>query len=153
DLSRVATAALSVVLPIHNIETSLAPLVGDWVAYLGRLKRAYELILVNDGSTDGTAATADGLATENAHIRVLHHAQRRGFGAGLRTGIAVARHPLLFYAGTDQPYRPADLGKLLGRMNKVHLVSGYRAGRPVPLLFHITGFVWRWLLYLLFGIV
>jgi glycosyltransferase involved in cell wall biosynthesis len=153
ELSRIATAALSVVLPVHNVAASLPQLVGEWSGYLDRLKRDHEIILVDNGSTDGTATAAEAIAATNSHVRVLRHEQPRGFGACLRTGIAAARHPLIFYTSADPVYRPADLGRLLGRMNKLHLVSAYRAGRPVPLLFRITGFLWRWMLRLLFGIV
>src|SRR5579871_3798759 len=152
QLPRITKAALSVVLPIHNIAASLPKLVEEWIAYLGRLKRDCELILVDDGSTDGTAEAADALAATNPKVRVLRHAEHRGVGACLRTGIGEARHPLLFYSSADPSYRPADLGRLLGRLPRVHLVSGYRAGRPVPTGFKVLGGTWRWLLWLVFGI-
>lgn len=153
DLPRVATAALTVVLPVRNVADRLPRLLGDWNAYLDRLKRACEIIVVDDGSRDGTADAADALAATNPRLQVLRHPGPRGFGAALRTGIAAARHPLLFYGSADPAYRPADLGRLLGRMNKVHLVSGYRAGRPVPAVLRVIGFIWRWLLWFLFGLV
>src|SRR5271167_5088770 len=97
QLPRITKAALSVVLPVHNVAVSLPKLVEEWTAYLGRLKRDYELILVDDASTDGTADAADALAAANPKIRVVRHSEQRGVGACLRTGIGAARHPLLFY--------------------------------------------------------
>src|SRR5262245_7330774 len=132
ELPKIAKSALSIVLPVHNVAERLAKLLEEWTTYLARLKRDYEIILVDDGSSDGTAEAADGIAAVKPKVRVLRHSERRGFGACLRTGIAEARNPLLCYAGADPSYRPADLGKLLGRLHRVHLVSGYRAGHPVP---------------------
>src|SRR5262249_46653834 len=67
----------------------------------------------------------------------LRHGERRGDGAALRTALGTARYPLLFYTACDPRYRPADLRRLLKEIDRVHLVSGYRAGRPVPRF-------WRW---------
>src|SRR5262249_37379201 len=111
QLPRITKSALSVVLPVHNAAASLPKLVEDWLRYLGRLKRDHELILVDDGSTDGTADAADAIAAANPKLRVLRHAEHRGVGASLRTGIGDARHPLLFYTSADAAYRPADLGR------------------------------------------
>lgn len=153
QLSRITKAALSVVLTTHNVAEGLPKIVEDWLAYLGRLKRDYELILVDNASTDGTADAADALAAAHPKVRVLRLAEQRGVGACLRIGIEAARHPLLFYSSADPVYRPIDLGRLLGRLPKAHLISGYRAGRPVPTGLRVLGCCWRWLVWLLFGIV
>ncbi len=143
-LPRIAKAGLSIVLPVHE-PADLPKVLDDWTAYLGRLKRSWEIIIVDDGSRPA-------VAVERERVRVLRHDYRQGFGAALRTGIAAAQFPLLFYTRADGGYRPADLGKLLGRLAKVHLVSGYRAGRPVPKGLRVTGFCWRWFLRIAFGI-
>lgn len=140
-------------LTTHNVAAELPKLVEEWLAYLGRLKREYELILVDDGSTDGTAEAAESIAAAKPKVCVLRHSEPRGVGACLRAGIGAARHRLLFYSSADPAYRPADLGRLLGRLPRVHLVSGYRAGRPVPARLRGLGFCWRWFLRLIFGIV
>jgi glycosyltransferase involved in cell wall biosynthesis len=83
----IATAPLSVVLPAFNAGPELQELLADWVKELDRLERPYEIILVDDASTDDTATTAEELAVQCPALRVLRHAVRGGLGAALRTGI------------------------------------------------------------------
>jgi glycosyltransferase involved in cell wall biosynthesis len=142
-LPPIALQPLSVVLLAHNAEPHLESLVTAWVAALNGLKRDYEILLVNDGSTDRTAALAATLAQKNERLKVLSHPAAQGEGAALRTGFAAARQPLLFYARLEPCFRPADLPRLLAEIDKVHLISGYRAGRPVPRFGRLLGTLWR----------
>ena len=112
-LPPIATQPLSVVLLAHNAAAHLEAVVTDWCTYLNGLDRDYELLLVDDGSTDKTAALAAGLAERSPRLRLLRHDKHQGEGAALRTGLAQARHPLLFYTLCDPRYRPAHLNRLL----------------------------------------
>jgi glycosyltransferase involved in cell wall biosynthesis len=147
----IASSALSVVLPARDAEKLLPGVVSAWSAVLDGLKRDYEILLVDDGSTDATAARAEALATQDPRLRVLRHDGPRGFGATLRTGITAARFPLLFYTTCDRQYDPADLKKLLDAIDKVDLVSGFRLFRPVPGGLRWAGRLYRWLVWLLLG--
>jgi glycosyltransferase involved in cell wall biosynthesis len=129
DLPPIAKEPISVILPTWNDEALLAETVKGWTAYLDGLGRDYELLVVDDGSTDGTGPALDALAQQLGRLRPLHHELHEGIGAALRTGIAAARHPLLFYTDGDSAHQPADLQLLLDEIDKVHLVSGYRLGR------------------------
>ncbi len=143
--------AVSVVVPVRDAAAVLDKAVGVWLDALGKLGRGYELIVVDDGSTDGTAAKAEQLAARRPEVRLLRHESRRGFGACLRTAFAEARHPLVFYTALDYPYTPSDLGKLLDRIGdtdpilgrRLDAVSGCRTGRPVPAAWRAVGFVFR----------
>jgi glycosyltransferase involved in cell wall biosynthesis len=142
---------VSVVIPVHNAAAVLDKAVGVWLDALGKLGRDYELIVVDDGSTDGTAEKAEQLAARRSEVRLLRHESRRGFGACLRTAFAEARHPLVFYTALDYPYTPSDLGKLLDRIadtdpilgRRLDAVSGCRTGRPVPAAWRAVGFAFR----------
>jgi glycosyltransferase involved in cell wall biosynthesis len=160
-LPPIATQPLSVVLLAHNAVSQVAAVVSRWVTFLDGLKRDYELILVDDGSTDGTAEKAESLAEKYPALRVLRHATHQGEGAALRTALEATRHPLLFYTLCDPAYRPADLGRMLAKttadpaggleIDHVHLMSGYRAGCPVPGVLRILGRCWRLLSLVLFS--
>src|SRR5206468_724433 len=92
----------------------------------------YEIILVDDGSTDRTGAAAEALGARDVRLRVLRHGDHRGQGAALRTGLAAATKPLLFYTTADRQYQPSDLNRLLPAIDKVHVISGFRVWQPVP---------------------
>jgi glycosyltransferase involved in cell wall biosynthesis len=148
-----ATQPLSVVLLAHNQADHLESVLAGWVTFLNGLDRDYEMIVVDDGSTDGSGDRAEKLASSYRRVQVLRHATPQGEGAALRTALAVARHPLLFYTLCDPNYQPADLGKLLRKradpsksdleLDHVHILSASRGGRPMPWPWHLAGLVWR----------
>jgi glycosyltransferase involved in cell wall biosynthesis len=128
----IATAPISIVLTARNEAADLEEVIRGWLSVLDELQRPYEIIVVNDGSSDNTAALADALAAQRPQLRVLHHPAPRGLGAALRTGIAEAKHPLLLYTVCNKEYQPADLNRLLEHIDKVDVVTGYRVWRPIP---------------------
>jgi glycosyltransferase involved in cell wall biosynthesis len=126
--------------------------VADWIDLLEARALPYEIILVDDGSTDSTPMLADLLTSRFPHIRVLHHASRLGFGAALRSGLAAARHPLLAYSTCDRQYQPADLKRFLELIDKVDLVTGYRLWLPTPPLVRWLGWIYRMVMRVAFGV-
>ena len=151
-LPPIAAEPVSVVLLAHNAEPYLDEVVGGWVSFLNGLGRDYEILLVDDGSTDRTAERAEPLTARNPRVRLLRHAAAQGGGAALRTGVAAARLPLLACAPCDRQYRPEDLRRLLAEIDKAHLVSGFRKGRPMPAGLRWLGGVWRGLARWLFAV-
>jgi glycosyltransferase involved in cell wall biosynthesis len=147
-LPPIADQPLSVVLLAHNDRVHLGTVVAEWLAFLSGLGRDFELIVVDDGSTDGTAGLSPP-AADHPRVQFLRHAKPQGEGAALRTALAVARHPLLAYAPCDPRFPPGDLNRLLTKrtapnkpdleIDHVHLMSGYRAGRPMPLALRALG--------------
>ena len=133
-------AGLTVALPAFDQDKALAPAVAAWVAALEHLNRPYELLIVDDGSLDGTRAQADLLAARHARVRVLSHPERKGFGACLRTALEAATQPLFFYTSCDHGWNPADLGRMLTALahtdeltgKQVEVVNGHRRGTALP---------------------
>jgi glycosyltransferase involved in cell wall biosynthesis len=148
----IATAPLSVVLIARAARPDLEEIVTAWAAQLDTLERPYEIILVNDGCAGDTGTRADALTQQLPALRVCHHAEPRGFGAALRTGLAEARHPLLVYAPCDRQFRPEDLKLLLAAIDRVDVVAGCRAGRPVPVWRRWLGAAYRLFVRVLFGL-
>jgi glycosyltransferase involved in cell wall biosynthesis len=151
NLLPIASQPLSVVLLAHNAGSFLDSLLASWFATLDGLQRDYEVMLVDDGSTDRTGERAEALKERYSRLQVFCHPTHQGEGAALRTAFAAARLPLLFYARFEPRYRPADLPLLLKEIDKVHLVSGYRAGRPLPLFWRAAGLLWRGFSRVVFG--
>lgn len=92
---------------------------------------SYEILIVDDASTDKTAQIADELAASDEHVRVVHHAVNRKLGGSVRTGLAEARCDVVLYTDADMPFDLADLGKALRlmRVYEADIVSAYRLDR------------------------
>jgi glycosyltransferase involved in cell wall biosynthesis len=151
-LPPVADQPISVVLLARDEEPHLAGVLTEWTTLLDQLQRDYELILVDDGSADRSAAVAEELAGRFPRLRVVRHPEHRGQGAALRTGLASATMPLLFYTTADRQYQPADLQRMLAEIDKVHLVSGFRLWQKVPAPLRWLGWTWRLLLRVVLGL-
>jgi glycosyltransferase involved in cell wall biosynthesis len=151
-LPPIADQPISAVLLARNEEPHLEAVVTEWAALLDGLQRDYEILLVDDGSTDGTGTVAEALAARLPRLRVLRHAEHRGQGAALRTALAAATRPLLVCATADRQYQPADLKRFLPEIDKVHLISGFRVWQPVPVPLRWLGRAWRLFLRLVLGL-
>jgi glycosyltransferase involved in cell wall biosynthesis len=148
----IAQAPLSVVLPVYSMEASLEKVLGNWVAYLDTLERDYEVLVVNDGSSNCTAEWAAAWGAKYPRFHLLQHPSPQGIGAALRTGLGAAQFPLFCYADCDNCYQPADLGRLLEVIDKVDLVSGYRVWQSSGQRRPWSQLTYRGLLRLFFGL-
>jgi glycosyltransferase involved in cell wall biosynthesis len=143
ELPPIATEPLSLLLTAYNAEPHLDEVLTSWAAELARRERDYEILVIDDGSTDRTAALVEEIAGRLPQVRLLRHEKRSGTGATLRTGLAAARFPLLLTSTCDRQFPPEEAKKLLGDIDRVHLAAGYRVNRPVPLPLRVLGFFYR----------
>jgi glycosyltransferase involved in cell wall biosynthesis len=129
---------LSYFFPVHNEEANLEGLVEEALAALPALADRFEIIAVDDGSTDETGPIADRLAAANPGlVRVVHHVTNLGYGAALRSGFRAARFGLVAFTDGDRQFRVADLGRLTARLAGPDLpdaVVGFRIRRADPAL-------------------
>jgi dolichol-phosphate mannosyltransferase len=133
-VSSAKVPALSLVIPVHNEADNVAPLLAEIRAALnGRL--AYEVIYVDDASTDDTAARLRALLAGNPQLRVLGHRERCGQSSALRTGVKAARAPWVVTLDGDGQNDPADIPRFLALLDRpdrparLQLVIGYRRRR------------------------
>ncbi len=123
---------LSLVLPACNEEAGLCQAISEADAALARLCHDYEIIVIDDGSRDTTAAIAADEAARRPHVRLLRHDSNLGYGAALRTGFAAARFDLVAFTDADCQFHLDDLALLLPHTDAAPIVVGYRVDRQDP---------------------
>lgn len=144
---------ISVFLPAFNDEKTIGKLVTEALALLPSLADDYEVIVINDGSVDSTAAVLDELAKTSKHFRVIHHPRNQGYGAALRSGFRAAVKELVFYTDGDGQYDMNELALLVPLMkDKVDVVNGYKIKRQDDPHRAVTGAVYNRMARLFFRI-
>jgi glycosyltransferase involved in cell wall biosynthesis len=122
---------ISVVVPVRNEAGNIAPLVAEIAAALGG--RDFEIVYVNDGSTDGSEAELKGLSARYPNLRQIAHAQSCGQSAAITSGVRAARGAIVVTLDGDGQNDPAFLPKLVDALkaggDKTGLIAGQRVGR------------------------
>ena len=125
---------MTIVVPVYNEEHAVAGVV-ERLAQLD-LGVPVELLVVNDGSQDGTARTLDALKSATPHLRVVTHTTNQGYGAALKTGFAYARHDVVVITDADGTYPEERIGDLLACIDEgAEMVVGARRGADVHIPF------------------
>ncbi len=131
--SDTASGPVSVVIPAYNEAEGVGPVLRELDETLQAAGIRAEILLVDDGSTDGTAEAA---RKASPRVRVLRHDTNLGYGAALKTGFRHATHDLVAILDADGTYKAADLVRLLQEMGDRDMVVGARVGpgARIPLL-------------------
>jgi dolichol-phosphate mannosyltransferase len=128
--SDIAAIAVSIVVPVRNEADNIAPLIAEIVAALdGRWN--YEIIYVNDGSTDATAERLKAAMMERQNLRQLHHAVSTGQSAAVRSGVRAARGAIVATLDGDGQNNPAFLPALVSAIEQGGIRTGLAAGQRV----------------------
>lgn len=127
---------ISVILPALNEELNIEELVSEIRDYFKTRDIQYEIVIVNDGSTDGTGGIADRLSQDDSNISVIHHSVNRGYGRSLRDGLQAGKYDYLFYTDADRQFKITSLDKFLPYIKDgtFDMVIGYRVDRQDTLL-------------------
>lgn len=123
---------LSLVLPAFNEQDGLRQAVAEADEALAQLCDDYEVIVVDDGSRDATAAVARAEALDRPRLRVLRHLTNHGYGAALRSGFEAARFERIAFTDADCQFHLDDLALLLDESRRAPVVVGYRVNRQDP---------------------
>ena len=146
--------SVSMVLPMFNEEETIEHALAVGVEALERHGGDWELIVVDDASTDRSPAMVAAAATAEPRIRLLHHAKNRKLGGTLRTGFAACTKDLVLYMDADLPFDPDVLGRAVRALHvsRADVIAGYRLDRTTEgLLRTIYSYVYNTLIGLLFG--
>jgi glycosyltransferase involved in cell wall biosynthesis len=144
---------LTIFFPAYNDSGTIASLVIAAHRTAQHLTSNFEILIINDGSADDTAAIADELARTYPEVRAVHHVKNRGYGGALRSGFSEASKDLVFYTDGDGQYDPSELAVLWPKLTDgVDLVNGFKISRSDPWHRIIIGRVYHHTVKLLFGL-
>lgn len=127
-----ARQSLSLVIPAYNEAAVIRRAIAEAEDGLSRHFARFEIIVVDDGSSDATPVEVCRALDDAPHTRYLRHVQNRGYGAALRTGFEAARGELVAFTDADCQFDLADLATLAARAEAVPVVVGFRADRKDP---------------------
>ena len=145
--------SLSVFFPLFNEEGNVQRQVENTLKVLEDLKlKDYEIILINDGSTDNTAKVVDSLASANKKIRAIHHKQNLGYGEALKSGFYNAKYDTIVYTDGDRQFDFSEVTKFLDKIKDYDLLIGYRIKRQDPIFRILFKKGWTLSLFLMYGL-
>jgi glycosyltransferase involved in cell wall biosynthesis len=144
-------SSLSIVLPAHNEEATVESAVEEVSGVAQQLGVDYEIILVNDGSTDRTGEIGRELARRIPNFRLVEHYPSRHYGGALKAGFAAAAKELIAFFPADGQFVFSEIRQLLEKLDEADIVSGYRIERADNFIRRLNGSGWNLVVRLLFG--
>ncbi len=144
--------SISVFFPCYNEQDNVTRVVEQAVDVLEKLKADFEVIIVNDGSSDSTGKIIDELSGKNDRIKAVHHEINLGYGAALQSGFKAATKELVFYTDGDGQFDINEMPPLLELMEQCDIVSCYRLNRQDNFVRKINAWCWTKLVCFLFGL-
>lgn len=145
-------AELSVFFPAYNEEANITKTVQDALTILPEVASKYEIIIVDDGSTDKTGEIAKELARENEFVKVIHHSPNQGYGASLKSGFYNSQYPWIAFTDSDGQFDFSQISKFIEKTKEAEVIIGYRLDRKDSHLRKLFGWGWTRLANLLLGI-
>lgn len=146
--------SISLVIPMFNEEENIEHAITCACETLAELGSSYEILIVDDASTDRGPERVRAAARENPRIRMVQHEKNRKLGGSLKTGFAAARHDVVLYMDADLPFDPREIGRALSamRVTRAHVIAGYRYDRTAEGLKRtVYSYIYNWLIGFLFG--
>ncbi len=143
---------ISLVLPCHNEAGNIQDVIIEAIAALEKVTGDFEIIVVDDGSTDGTREKAARLSAYKYRLKIKTHSKNLGYGAALRTGFAAADKAWIFFTDADRQFQISEITKLIPYLEQSKMVIGFRARRQDPLHRRIYGAVFSFLIRVLFRV-
>ena len=143
--------ALSVTIPAYNEEVTLEGVVLEAIAACRRVVEDFEVLIVDDGSTDRTPGIADRLEAEHPEVRVLHHVENRGFSGAMQSCMRNAHGDYIFLGPADGQADYDEIARFWAMTPEHELVFSYRVGRGDRSHRKISSWLWYTGLRVLFG--
>jgi len=154
DVSVKKLKELTVFFPAYNEEANITSTVLKTLDVLPSVADKWELLIINDGSKDGTAKVIDKLAKAHKNVRAIHHEMNRGYGAALKTGFYNAQYQWISFTDSDGQFDFGEITHFIQTQSETNadLVVGYYKKRQVSTFKILTSKMWEAAVFVLFGL-
>ncbi|MBE0671861.1 MAG: glycosyltransferase family 2 protein [Anaerolineales bacterium] len=153
EIAHATVSSMSAVFPAYNDGGTIASVVAAASIALKQVVEDYEIVVVNDGSSDHTAAILDETSSRYPELRVITHPANQGYGAALRSGFSAATKDWIFYTDGDSQYNPLELVHLVKALHdNVDVVNGYKINRNDSWIRVVIGRAYHYFVKFLFDI-
>ena len=144
--------SISVFFPAYNEEKNIGKSIEKALEVLEQVTDTYEVIVVDDGSKDKTSSVVEEYAKNNSHVRLVKHPVNKGYGEGLKSGIAAAKYDYIFFADADLQFDLDELKIFTEYIPEYDLVIGYRKNRSDPKIRLLNAKLWNIANRIMFGL-
>lgn len=144
--------SISAFFPAYNEEGSVEKTIKEAVIVLSSITDNYEIIIIDDGSTDNTLKIVTTLVAGNDKIKVVSHVKNRGYGESIKSGIESAKLDYIFYSDADLQFDLGEIRLLFNHIDTHDAVIGYRKNRNDSIIRLINSRLWNGLNNILLGI-
>jgi glycosyltransferase involved in cell wall biosynthesis len=145
-------AGVSIVLPCYNEAPNVADAVRAATGAAEAHAADFEVIVIDDGSTDGTAQIAARLADADRRVRLVVHPSNRGYGGAVRSGLRAARMPWVLLTDADLQFDLRELEAFVPLAKDADLIAGWRIARQDPPHRRLNAAAWNWLMHKRFDV-
>lgn len=141
---------LSIFFPFWNEEENIESVVEKAIPIAKRVATKYEIIMVDDGSSDATFEKAEALAKKYPHLRIISHSPNRGYGAALKSGFESAQYKYVVFNDGDGQFDFAEVVKFVDKIDGCDIVIGYRKKRQDQFIRHLLMYmlkIWDYIFF------
>ena len=141
---------LSVFFPFWNEEENIVSVVEQAISIAKKSASKYEIVMVDDGSSDSTFEKAESLSKKYPNLRVISHSPNRGYGAALKSGFESAKYKYVVFTDGDGQFDFAEVTKFIDKIESCDIVIGYRKKRKDQFVRHLLMYmlkVWDFIFF------
>ncbi len=146
------TPRVTLFYPMYNEQRSIEAITQKALLVMQEVSTDFEILIIDDGSTDGSEKIADALAAQDSRIKVIHHDGNKGYGQALRTGWASASKDIVAYTDCDEPVDLWKFKEAIPYVDQYDVVIGYRLNRWEGIRRFVYSKIYNGLVRVLFGV-
>ncbi|MFH1379011.1 MAG: glycosyltransferase [bacterium] len=143
---------ISLVIPCYNEESNIPKVLKDANRALDHVSRMYEIVVVNDGSSDKTLQIVEEIAAANNKVKIVTHLQNEGYGAAVMSGLKAAQGDYILMVDGDGQFDMRELSYIIKGLKYADIVIGYRLKRSDQLMRKINSLIFNWSVRIFFGL-